>query len=324
VTIDWKSSQHCSNGHAIRHMQGIPICIPRHEFAHKITSDPGYPLQHAIDVAQSLADRATTFRQAVNRFFEIREAELSVKLDREKELITRRAVPAVNQCIAETSYFLSAVGKPFPASDRVHIDIGCGLGYGLAASARSYFGPNVIGIDLSPPYLTMTRLLLAEHGISNVRLVCADICEGWPIPLDQYDVGFISMEGVLEHIKNVSAFFINIQKIKSFPFALYLTVPYRWSINRESHFNMRFVSWLPKAYQDRYIAWRLGVPSIDHVEFYTRASLRRTLERYFAPETIMIELNDSNPLKSHYLRCVIYAGSPQSIVAKNDSPAPGI
>lgn len=312
VILDWNRTRTCPSGHIIQDVFDIPLCFSAAQMDVTKTADPLYPLRHAIGIAQEVSGAGLTFNAMLDRFFHIREAELKTDLAREKELITRRTVPAVNECIADASLMLGHLDKPFPPSSRLHIDIGCGMGFGLAASSNSYFGPNILGVDLSPHYLVMARTQLAEHGIQNPNLVCADICSGWPIPLEKYDIAFISMEGVLEHIKDVPAFFANVRKIASYPVVLYLTVPYRWTLNRESHFNIRFPSWLPRPWQDRYIAWRLGVEEIDHVEFYSMRSLRLMIEKYFRREAIVVELNSRQPLKSHYLRCLVYIEGPQS------------
>ncbi|WP_295558920.1 class I SAM-dependent methyltransferase [uncultured Hyphomicrobium sp.] len=310
----------------------IPLCFSPSDIPRKSTADPWYPLPHALDIARDIDEHASTLREGIDRFFEIRSAELKCDLAREKHLITRRSVSSVNECIADASLMLAKMGKPFPSRDRCHIDIGCGLGFGLAASSLSYFGDNVVGLDLSPHYLVIADKHLREHGISSPRLYCADICDGWPLPLNRYDVAFISMEGVLEHIKNIPGFFSNILQIRSFPFALYLTVPYRWTIKPESHFNLRFVSWLPRRWQDAHIARRLGVPAIDHVEFYSQRSLRTTLEKYFVPKAIHIEKNSRHPAEAHYLRCVVFIEdldsfdreALESATATKDTPTRGV
>jgi hypothetical protein len=312
--FDWEQSHSCPNGHQLADIGGIPLCFRDEQVPLKNTADPWYPMAHAINVATDLDANTTGLKDGIDRFFVIRSEELKADLGREKELITRRVVPSVNECIADASTMLAKMGKPFPRADRVHIDIGCGLGFGLAASSQSYFGPHIVGLDLSPHYLVVAKNHLRERGIDHPRLFCADICDGWPLPLEDYDVAFLSMEGVLEHIKNVPAFFRNVQKIRTFPFALYLTVPYRWTLKKESHFNMRFISWLPRSRQDAYIAKRLGVPRIDHVEFYSVQSLRETLENYFAPTAICIEKNSNNPFDAHYLRCTIYVDGPETFL----------
>lgn len=305
----------CDHGHDFSFFEGIPLCFTAQELATKVTADPGYTMTRALEVAADMERRTTTFREAVDRFFEIREEELGTELSREKGLITQRTVGSVNESVAGASELLARMGKPFPAKGRHHIDVGCGLGFGLAASSRSYFGEKVIGLDLSPHYLVLAERLLAEHGVNDVLLCCADICDRWPIPLEHYDVAFISMEGVLEHIKDLPSFFANVQRIQSFPTVMYMTVPYRWTIRPESHFNLRFISWLPRPLQDRYIAWRLGVPEIDHVEFYSVRSMRRLLSRYLKPDAFIVAKNSNNPMWAHYLRAMIYIEGPQSFRA---------
>lgn len=306
LPIDWPAASTCENGHTMRGVSGIPLCFAQNEFSRIKTADPDYPIEHAIEVAREIGEHSGSFKEAVAYFFDLRERELNHDLSRERELVTRRRVADVNECIADASVFLQRMGRPFPGKDRVHLDVGCGMGFGLAASSKSYFGKNVIGLDLSPHYLAMTRLQLAEHGVEGVDLVCGNICDGWPIPIETYDVGFISMEGVLEHIKNVDAFFQTLRRVESFPLVIYLTVPYRWTLNPESHFNVRGVGFMPRSLQDRYVAMRLGERQIDHVELYTRRSLRKLLQRYFTADSIMVGLNSNAPHKAHYLRCVIY------------------
>lgn len=310
--IDWKSSQVCGNGHNVESIDGVPMCFTSEAQARKITADPGYPLPYAIDVARELG-KSESFTDSINRFYDRRAIELGRNVDYERNIVLSRRVGTVANSISDACVFLDKLGRPFPSRDRIHIEIGCGMSFGLAASSVSYFGENIIGIDLSPHYLVMSRLQLAEKGVNSPKLVCADICDGWPIPLDHYDVGFISFEGVLEHIKSLDAFFGNIRRIKSYPYVLYLTVPYSFTFLPETHFNLRGITWLPRAIQDRYIAWRLGVNKIDHVEFYSHSSLRRTLSRYFKPSTIVCATNSPNPLKAHYLRCIVYVEGPHSL-----------
>lgn len=312
--FNWSAQQSCPDGHKVAAIGEIPLCFDPSIAVSKTTADPYYPLDHACAIARDIESTAGSFLEGLDRFFQIRSAELRADLAREKQLITRRIVGDVNECIADASLLLARINKPFPVAHRCHLDIGCGLGFGLAASSRSYFGANVVGIDLSPHYLVLARRLLAEHGVDNAMLYCADICDGWPFPLDHYDVAFISMEGVLEHIKNIPAFFGKLRQLKTFPTVIYLTVPYRWTLRPESHFNLRFITWLPQIMQDRYIAWRLGVPAIDHVEFFSMRTLRRTLERFFVPESIVIARNSDHPLTWHYLRGLIYIEGPQSLV----------
>jgi hypothetical protein len=310
--VDWQKSRICKNGNVIADVDGIPLCFAPEVQAVKITADPGYPLPYAIEVALDLGRNSSSFEDSVNRLYDRRTMELGASVEYERNLVLSRRVGAVANSISDACAFLDIMEKPFPGRDRVHIEIGTGMGFGLAASAKSYFGDNVIGLDLSPHYLVMSRLLLAEQGVVAPKLVCADICDGWPIPLDQYDIGFISFEGVLEHIKNLDAFFGNIRKINSFPFLLYLTVPYSYTLKRESHFNLRGITWLPKSVQDRYIAWRLGVDKIDHVEFYSESSLRKALSRYFNSRSIKILKNSRNISQAHYLRCVVYVENSKS------------
>lgn len=310
--VEWQKTQICANGHPIADMDGIPLCFTPQVLTEKITADPGYPLPYAIDVARELAS-SSSFEDSVNKLYDRRTIELGTSVEYERNLVLSRRVGSVANSISDARVLLRRMKKPFPSSDHVHIEIGCGMGFGLAASAKSYFGANVIGLDLSPHYLAMSRLLLAEQGVESPKLVCADICDGWPMPLDRYNIGFISFEGVLEHIKNVDAFFANIREIKSFPFVLYLTVPYTYTLKKESHFNLRGITWIPKSMRDRYIAQLLGVEKIDHVEFYSEYSLHRTLCRYFKGSSIEILKNSRNIFRSHYLRGVVYVENSASL-----------
>jgi cyclopropane fatty-acyl-phospholipid synthase-like methyltransferase len=196
----------------------------------------------------------------------------------------------------------------------VHIEIGSGLGFDLAASSKSWFGQNVLGIDLSPHYLVMSQKLLAEHGVENPRLICADITDGWPIPLDKYDIGLVSLEGVLEHIKDVDAFFRQVRRIKSYPYCLYLTVPYRYTLRKESHFQITGVGWWPtRDMQDAYVKQRLKVDTLDHVEQYSGRGLRKLLTKYFKPHTVTVVRNSDRLFEARYLIATVFVEKPSDL-----------
>lgn len=309
--VAWPA-QACADGHSIDNIEGVPIVVAKP--AEKNTADPSYSLEHAVDIARGLA-QTDSLSAAIEKFFSLREQELGAPLAREKALFQQRDVPAFSEAVTDACQVMGSAVRMFPGPERTHIEIGCGLGFDLAASSRSYFGPNVLGIDLSPHYLVMAQKLFAEHGLRNVRLVCADIADGWPIPLDQYDVGFISLEGVLEHIKDVDGFFEKIKRIRSYPYVVYLTVPYRWTLHPESHFQLRGVGWLPtRKLQDDYVMARLGVTALDHVEQYSGRSLRKTLAKHFKPGSITVVRNSNNPFNARYLRAVVHVGSARDLV----------
>lgn len=304
----------CSRGHEAQSIDGIPICIPAHRLEGKESADPNWPFPYAMTVARNVAP-ARTAAEAIDLFFSICEQERSADLSAEKALVTARRISQVSEAISEASRLLAKRGKRFPMPHRTHIEVGAGIGFDLAASSQSWFGSNFIGLDLSPHYLVMAKKLLAENGVTNPRLVCADITDGWPIPLSEYDIGFISMEGVLEHIKNVDAFFRQVCSIRSYPYCLYLTVPYRWTLHPESHFRLRGVGWLPTRWlQDAYVKARLGAKKLDHVEQYSVKSLQKLLRRYFKPDAITIIKNSDDPRKARYLMASVFVEQPSDLI----------
>ena len=140
VVVDWGNERVCSNGHSIRSVAGIPLCFSPESYLEKHTADPSYELVHSIGIAEFLNAECETFDSAINLFFDTRELELKAKLTSERKLYAQRKVPQYSQSIVDASALLSRIGLAFPSRNRFHLDIGCGMGFELAASSKSYFG----------------------------------------------------------------------------------------------------------------------------------------------------------------------------------------
>jgi SAM-dependent methyltransferase len=300
--------------HAVDGIAGIPICLAREGLGLRRTADPGDTLPEAIAFAERMSRECATYAEALECFLAYRAPALPPdELALARRRLFARTVGTSHDAIRRAARMLARRDRALATRGRFHIDVGCGMGFETIASAKSVFGDRVIGIDLSPHYLVMAKRLAGEHGVGGASFVCADISEGWPIAIADLDVAFISMEGVLEHVKDVPGFFAALQSVRSFPLCIYLTVPWRWSIRPESHYNLRFIGLMPPSIRDAYLKRRLGVETLDPIELYSAASLRAVLERYFAKEAIALELNASLPWRRHYLRACIDLRGPGDI-----------
>ncbi len=319
-SFDWLKTNHvclcnhCGEDYCLIDSD-IPVLIPREQWDTTRTADPEASLQEMFEVAMRLQSHGGSFEDLVELYFQERSKVIG-DVSYAKQLVLNRKISDINVAIADASSLLNQINKPFPSPNRQLIDIGCGLGFDLVSAVQSYYQTNEItGVDLSPHFLIIAKRLLKKHNV-QANLICADISNGFPICIDSSSVGFITLEGVLEHLKNPGLFFDNLLTIKSFPVCVHLSVPYGYTLLKEDHFNLRFIGFLPEKIRNKYICYRLNTKNIDPVTFYTKKKLQTLLSEYFSQDSIVIEYNSSNILKKHYLKCIIYLESSSSLIAR--------
>jgi SAM-dependent methyltransferase len=284
--------------------------------------DPGCRLEEALPIARELVETGS-FADSLRHFFRWQGQMVHGDLTYAMNLVLSRRVGSASNAVFETCHVLRPWGKPFPPGDRLCLDLGCGMGFSLAELARSHFGNNCVGVDLSPHFLVLADKLLREHGITGARLVCSTLDLGFPLALDQGDVGFISMDCLLEHLPDPDRVLGHVASIRSYPYCLYLTVPFRFSFLPESHFNLRYIGFMPDFVRHRYVAWRLGCAA-ERVRLYTRRGLLRQLHRFWAPDAVRVIYNRRNPFYRHYLIAVVYVESAAQVVWRPETAARGM
>jgi SAM-dependent methyltransferase/uncharacterized protein YbaR (Trm112 family) len=153
-----------------------------------------------------------------------------------------------------------------------YVDVGCGPGLLLAASADD--GVSGLGIDASLEWLVVARRMIEAHG--GRATLCAALCEALPIP-DGTAPAIASLD-VIEHCADQRRHLREIDRIAapSAPFAL--ATPNRFSVAAEPHVGVWGVGWLPARWQQRYVHMRSGKP-YEFVRLLSVPGLKRLMKR---------------------------------------------
>ena len=93
--------------------------------------------------------------------------------------------------------FLPYVSPPEFEGKRI-LDFGCGSGSSTMVLARMFPNSRIVGLELSPEYLTIARARLAFYGYPNVEFQLSPSGTSLPAGLGSFD--FIVMSAVFEHL----------------------------------------------------------------------------------------------------------------------------
>jgi len=125
------------------------------------------------------------------------------------------------------------------------LDLGCSVGIISRALADS--GANIIGIDIDRAALQEA----ASQGANSAAFATGDV-GATPFPADTFDVLICSQ--VYEHSPSLTLLVREIHRVLKQGGVCFFSGPNRWAI-MEEHYNLPFLSWLPKAWADRYVRW---------------------------------------------------------------------
>jgi len=153
-----------------------------------------------------------------------------------------------------------------------YVDVGCGPGLLLAASAdQAVMGT---GIDASLEWLVVARRMIEAHG--GRATLCAALCEALPLP-DGSAPAIASLD-VIEHCADQRRHLRELDRIAApaAPFAL--ATPNRFSVAAEPHVGVWGVGWLPARWQRRYVHVRSG-KSYDFVRLLSVRGLKRMMKK---------------------------------------------
>ncbi|MFN8175932.1 MAG: class I SAM-dependent methyltransferase [Solirubrobacteraceae bacterium] len=137
------------------------------------------------------------------------------------------------------------------------LDLGCGLGHTAAAAAAA--GARVVAADVAS--IAVERARAAHPGL-DVRLVPI---EG-PLPLEDGAFDVVHAGEVIEHVADTAAWLSEARRVLAPGGRLLLTTP--------SHGRLRSVAIATGSFERHFD------PLGDHLRFYTRRSLRSTLEQF--------------------------------------------
>lgn len=129
------------------------------------------------------------------------------------------------------------------------LDIGAGRGAFLIDCAQRQFSAE--GVEYNPANIRIAQERAGEKGLSLI--LRPGRAEALPYPDSSFD--FINLCEVIEHVGNPHEALREVARVLSPGGKAYISVPNRlgWY---DPHFHLPFVNWLPRAFADRYIAWR--------------------------------------------------------------------
>jgi len=207
--------------------------------------------------------RGTSLESVVRRVF----AKQPHRTDAEVDFRVRQVLASPARLRQQVQGWLRPV-----ALTAGYVDVGCGPGLLLAASADQ--GVSGMGIDASLEWLIVARRIIEAHG--GRATLCAALCEALPVP-DGSAPAVASLD-VIEHCGDQRRHLREIDRIaaNAAPFAL--ATPNRFSVTAEPHAGVWGVGWLPAGLQRRYVRMRSGKP-YDFVRLLSMPGLKRLMKR---------------------------------------------
>jgi SAM-dependent methyltransferase len=163
-----------------------------------------------------------------------------------------------------------------PMGNAAGLDIGCGTGAGLLTLARRY--EFVAGIDPSLPDLILARKALETAGVTHFQLVQA---YGQRIPYAEYSFDYINALNVLEHVFGLEPVLCEVYRTLKAGGIFAADSRNRFDpFLPEPHVKVRWVGFVPRRWQKRYVRWRLGI-GYNTACLLSYGDLRQGLRRSF-------------------------------------------
>lgn len=153
------------------------------------------------------------------------------------------------------------------------LDLGCGNGPLMVAMLSA--GRQCIGIDVSMTWLVVARKIIEHHGHKPV--LAAALAEALPLADDS--IGATVSLDVIEHVRNVTGYVREINRVVRPGGRLAISTPNRFSLSAEPHVFVWGVGWLPRKLQKRYVEWKSG-KSYDDTVLLSSWELRRIFKDY--------------------------------------------
>jgi ubiquinone/menaquinone biosynthesis C-methylase UbiE len=137
----------------------------------------------------------------------------------------------------------------------VALDIGCGSGGSFEALSKEF--RMVIGCDISPESLVLSKKLVLEKNLCNVSLVCASAV-ALPFPDESFD--FVLGIDFLHHLLDPLTALLEIRRVLKTGGVTALDSANRYTLmGSEPHVKLWGVGFLPRVCQELYVHWRLGI-----------------------------------------------------------------
>jgi SAM-dependent methyltransferase len=184
-------------------------------------------------------------------------------------------------------------------ADRATLEVGCGTGGFLAASARAGLRP--VGVDIAFRWLVVARRRLEEAGV-EVPLVCA--CAEH-LPFADETFGLVVSESTLEHVRAPLDSLREARRVLVPSGRLSLSTTNRFTLAPEPHVGVWGVGFLPRRWMSAYVGLVRGRP-YQFIRSVSAAELRGLLRQSgFRAGSIEAARAPSHGLYAHPTRVLV-------------------
>jgi ubiquinone/menaquinone biosynthesis C-methylase UbiE len=160
------------------------------------------------------------------------------------------------------------------------LDLGCGVGANALPMSADF--AQVVGVDPGLPDLILARKAVEEKGVRNVVLAQAFAQR---VPLADGACDFVSAQNVLEHVQDLDGALAEVARTLRPGGGFAADSRNRYDLFfREPHVRLRWVGYLPRRWQARYVHWRRGL-MYDDTRLLSYGELLRALQRHLGPRT---------------------------------------
>lgn len=125
------------------------------------------------------------------------------------------------------------------------LDLGCSVG--VISQTLAAAGAHIVGVDIDLKALQIA----ASDPTKSAAFALGDVGAA-PFPAETFDVLICSQ--VYEHSPSLSLLVHEIYRVLKTGGICFFSGPNRWAV-MEEHYHLPFLSWLPKAWADRYVRW---------------------------------------------------------------------
>jgi SAM-dependent methyltransferase len=125
------------------------------------------------------------------------------------------------------------------------LDLGCSVG--IISRTLNAAGAHIVGVDIDAAALQMAFSKRIEHA----NFIQSDV-GATPFPGGIFDVLICSQ--VYEHTPSLFLLAGEIHRVLRTGGLCFFSGPNRWAV-MEEHYHLPFLSWLPKAWANRYVRW---------------------------------------------------------------------
>jgi len=163
----------------------------------------------------------------------------------------RRQTSHLRTTEARAEIWLEALGRD-TAGLGPRLDLGCGSGGFLVASARREPELIHVGIDPALRWLTVAAGRLKAAGLDGGR-VCLVAAHAEELPFDAETFGSVAAGDVIEHVNDQARTLAEVWRVLKPGGRLFLASPNRLSLTPEPHVLVWGVGWLPETWRAAYV-----------------------------------------------------------------------